>query len=292
MTEKKSTTVIREAPTGLAMTLYKWKASFKTPTPYLMVFGIALWIGTYYLFVEGWKLPRFNKLPGPVEVISEWLSREPDWGISLFTPEYYDHIIVSCRRILIAFTIATGLGVPLGLFMGWSKTFRDYTFPLLETLRPIPILAWVPLAILMFSGLETPVIYLATLASLFVTILNTLLGVDSIDESYFRAANCLGSKPRHVFWHVVVPGALPFIFTGLQISIGVAWFSLVAAEMVSGQFGLGYMIVDSYMNITYVTMVIGMLTLGFVGWISSVLVRMAGNRMMQWRVRAMALEGR
>jgi len=292
MTEKNQTTKIRKAPTGLAMTFHKWKVSLKTSTPYLMAFGIGLWIGTYYLFVEGWQLPRFNKLPGPVEVITEWLSPDPDWGISLFTPEYYDHVIVSCRRIVISFTIATSLGVPLGLFMGWSKTFRDYTFPLLETLRPIPILAWVPLAILMFSGLETPVIYLATLASFFVTTLNTLLGVDSIDESYFRAANCLGSKPRHVFWHVVVPGSLPFIFTGLEISIGVAWFSLVAAEMVSGEFGLGYMIVDSYMNVTYVSMVIGMLTLGFVGWISSALVRMAGNRMMQWRVRALALEGR
>lgn len=257
-----------------------------------MALGIILWIGSYYLFVEGWKLPRFNKLPGPVEVITEFFSRDPDWGLSMFSPEFYHHTLVSCRRILIAFTIATGIGVPLGLFMGWSKTFRDYTFPLLETLRPIPILAWVPLAILMFSGLETPVIYLATLASLFVTTLNTLLGVDSIDEEYFRAANCLGSKPHHVFWHVVVPGALPFIFTGLQISVGVAWFSLVAAEMVSGEFGLGYMIVDSYMNVTYVTMVIGMLTLGFVGWISSALVRIAGNRMMQWRVRALALEGR
>ena len=95
-----------------------------------------------------------------------------------------------------------------------------------------------------------------------------------------------------MFLHIVVPGSLPFIFTGLQISIGVAWFSLVAAEMVSGEFGLGYMIMDSYMNITYVTMVIGMLTLGFVGWVSSALVRFAGNRMMQWRVRALALEGR
>ena len=104
--------------------------------------------------------------------------------------------------------------------------------------------------------------------SLFVTTLNTLVGVDSIDEEYCRAAKCLGSKPHHVFWHIVVPGSLPFIFTGLQISIGVAWFSLVAAEMVSGEFGLGYMIMDSYMNITYVTMVIGMLTLGFVGWVS------------------------
>ena len=282
----------KEKPTGFAMTLYKWKVSLKTPTPYLMTFGVLLWIGTYYLFCEGWQLPRFNKLPGPLEVITEWLSRDPDWGISLFTEDYHDHIIVSCQRILISFTIATGVGVPLGLFMGWSKKFRDYSFPILETLRPIPILAWVPLAILMFSGLETPVIFLATLASLFVTTLNTLLGVDSIDESYFRAAKCLGASNSDLFKHVVIPGSLPFIFTGLEISIGVAWFSLVAAEMVSGEFGLGYMIVDAYMNITYVSMVIGMLTLGFAGWVTAAIVRWAGNRMMEWRVRALALEGR
>ena len=292
MNQKNSKATTQKAPTGLALKIYNWRKSLKTLTPYLMFFGVFLWIATYYLFVEGWELPRFNKLPGPVEVITEWINPDPDWGISLFSPIYYEHIMVSCRRILIAFTIATCVGVPLGLFMGWSKIFRDYTFPILEVLRPIPILAWVPLAILMFSGFETPVIYLATLASLFVTTLNTLLGVDSIDEEYFRAARCLGSKPYHVFWHVVIPGSLPFIFTGLQISIGVAWFSLVAAEMVSGEFGLGYMIMDSYMNITYVTMVIGMLTLGFVGWVSSALVRLAGDRMMQWRVRALALEGR
>jgi len=123
-------------------------------------------------------------------------------------------------------------------------------------------------------------------------VLNTLLGVESIDEAYFRAAGCLGSKPRQVFWHVVVPGSLPFIFTGLQISMGVAWFSLVAAEMVSGDYGLGYMILASYMNNVTVPMVIGMLTLGFVGWFTSALVRMTGNRLMQWRTRALALEGR
>ena len=91
---------------------------------------------------------------------------------------------------------------------------------------------------------------------------------------------------------MVIPGSLPFVFTGLEISIGVAWFSLVAAEMVSGEFGLGYMINDSYMNITYVSMVIAMLTLGFCGWVTSALVRWIGNRMMQWRVKALALEGR
>jgi NitT/TauT family transport system permease protein len=184
------------------------------------------------------------------------------------------------------------LGVPLGLLMGWSKTIKDYTFPLLETLRPIPIMAWVPLAILMFSGYETPVIFLATLASFFATTLNTMLGVQSIDESYFRAAGCLGSKKWDVFRHVVVPGALPYIFTGLQISIGVAWFSLVAAEMVSGDFGLGYLILSSYSNSVTVPMVIGMLTLGFVGWFSSAIVRWVGNRLMGWQVRALAMQGR
>lgn len=283
---------VQPPPTGLRLAWYRAQRSLKTSTPYLMFFGVALWLVTYSLLTEIWKVPRFEKIPGPIEVITEWLSPDPTWGMSLFTEAYLINIYVSCRRILIAFSIATGIGVPLGLFMGWSKRFREYTFPILETLRPIPILAWVPLAIIMFSGFETPILFLATLASLFVTTLNTLLGVDSIDESYFRAAGCLGSKPRHIFLHVVLPGATPFIFTGLQISIGVAWFSLVAAEMISGDFGLGYMIMDSYMINTYVSMVMAMITLGFVGWGTSAMVRAVGNRMMQWRIRALALEGR
>ena len=259
--------------------------------PYLAFVGIGMWLLSYFLLSEYWRVFPFYKLPGPVEVITEWVNSDPMWGTSLFTEDYYINIWVSCRRIFIAFALATGLGVPLGLFMGWSRKFKDYTFPVLETLRPIPILAWVPLAIVMFAGFETPIIFLATLASFFVTALNTMLGVESIDESYFRAAGCLGSKRRHVFIHVVVPGSLPFIFTGLQISIGVAWFSLVAAEMISGDFGLGYMIMDSYMVNKYTTMVMAMLTLGFVGWITSAMVRAAGNRMMQWREKALGQGG-
>ncbi len=279
-------------PGALGRSWWRFKKSLGRPGPYLTVVGIVLWIFTYWLLCEGLQLPRFVKLPGPVTVLTEWLSPNPQQGISLYTPEYYQHIWASLRRIIIAFTIATVVGVPLGLLMGWSRTFRDYTFPILETLRPIPILAWVPLAILMFSGYETPVIFLATLASLFVTTLNTMLGVQSIDEAYFRAAGCLGSSKWDIFRHVVVPGALPFVFTGLQISIGVAWFSLVAAEMVSGDYGLGYLINSSYVNSVTIPMVIGMLTLGFVGWVTSAIVRWAGNRLMQWHVRALALQGR
>ncbi len=282
----------RRPPGNAAIFLVRFRQRMGTSGPYLMVLGIGLWIGLWWILCEAFEVPRFEKMPGPVVVMKELFSPEPFLGISVFTEEFYEHIYVSCRRIFFAFLIATGIGVPLGLFMGWSRKFRDYTFPLLEILRPIPILAWVPLSILMFKGFEAPVIFLATLASLFVTTLNTLLGVNSIDESYFRAAGCLGSKPRHIFWNVVVPGALPFMFTGLQISIGVAWFSLVAAEMVSGDYGLGYLIVAAYMNNVTVPMVIGMITLGFVGWLTSVMVRMVGNRMMQWRTRALAMENR
>lgn len=278
--------------TGWTLTMFRMSQWFKSPKPYLMITGFALLLGTWYFTVEVWKLPRFQDMPGLTVVVKELFSKNPTYGLSLYTPEYYEHIWVSVRRVGIAFFLATILGVPLGLFLGWSKTFREYVFPVFETLRPIPILAWVPLAILMFSGSETPVIFLTFLASFFATALNTMLGVESIDESYSRAAYCLGASRWQVFREVIVPGAMPFIFTGLQISVGVAWFSLVAGEMVSGQFGLGYVINTSYTMVRYPTIVIGMITLGAVGYSTSAMVRMVGDYMMQWRVRELALGGR
>ncbi|MGV3628597.1 MAG: ABC transporter permease subunit [Betaproteobacteria bacterium] len=276
---------------GMNLTLYRILQWIKSPRPYLMVIGIALFLGTWHLFVEVWKLPRFQEMPGLTVVFKEWLNPNPVYGLSLYTAEYYKHIGVSIWRVAQAFFLATALGVPLGLFLGWSRKFKEYVFPVFETLRPIPILAWVPLAIVMFIATESAVIYLTFLASFFATALNTMLGVESIEESYVRAAYCLGAKKWQVFRHVIVPGALPFIFTGLQISIGVAWFSLVAAEMVSGQYGLGYVINTSYTMVRYPTIIIGMITLGAVGYVTSAMVRILGDYLMQWRVRELALGG-
>jgi NitT/TauT family transport system permease protein len=281
-----------EMATGLTLTMFRLAQWIKSPKPYLMLLGFALLLGFWYLSVEAWQLPRFRDMPGLTVVVKELFSEDPIYGLSVYTPEYYEHIWVSVRRVAIAFFLATVLGVPLGLFLGWSKKFREYLFPIFETIRPIPILAWVPLAILMFSGTETPVIFLTFLASFFATALNTMLGVESIDESYSRAALCLGASRWQVFREVIVPGAMPFIFTGLQISVGVAWFSLVAGEMVSGQFGLGYVINTSYTMVRYPTIIIGMITLGAVGYLTSALVRIVGDYMMQWRVRELALGGR
>jgi len=274
---------------SIGLTMHRFSTWLKSPRPYLMLVGFGVVLSFWYLSVEVWKLPRFQDMPGLTEVFSEWFSKEPYYGLSIYTPDYYKHIGISLRRIAYAFLLATVLGVPLGLFLGWSKNFREFIFPLFEVLRPIPILAWVPLAIIIFVGSESPVIFLTFLASFFATTLNTMLGVESIDESYSRAASCLGANRWQVFRHVVIPGAMPYIFTGLQISIGVAWFSLVAGEMVSGQYGLGYLINTSYMMIEYPKIIIGMITLGIVGFTTSAMVRVLGDYLMQWRVRELAL---
>lgn len=289
-----STTQARDrapgAGAGVAvLRLSQWLAS---PKPYLALLGCALLLGGWYLTVEVLKLPRFAGMPGLTDVVREWLSADPTYGVSIHTPVYYQHILISLRRIAIAFALATALGVPVGLLLGWSRDIREYLFPIFELLRPIPILAWVPLAIIMFPGSETPVLFLTFLASFFATALNSMLGVKSIDRSLLLAAECLGASRWQIFRHVVVPGALPHIFTGLQISVGVAWFSLVAAEMVSGQFGLGYLINNAYTMVQYPTIVIGMLTLGVIGYATSAVVRLIGDRLMAWRVRERAMGNR
>lgn len=291
-TTARSESEVAVSESWLALVGYRMGLWAKSPRPYLMLTGFAAVLLFWHFTVDVWEWPRFRNMPGLIEVLTEWFSRDPIYGLSLWTPEYYTHIIVSIRRVFVAFLLATALGVTLGLFMGWSKGVREYVFPVFETLRPVPILAWVPLAIIIFAYAESTVIFLTFLASFYATALNTMLGVDSIDESYSRAASCLGANKQQVFRHVIIPGALPFIFTGLQISVGVAWFSLVAAEMVSGEFGLGFVINTSYTMVKYPTIVIGMITLGAVGYTTSALVRMLGDHLMQWRVRELAMGGR
>ncbi|WP_075232607.1 ABC transporter permease [Mycobacterium colombiense] len=257
-----------------------------SPALPLALLGFALFVGGWYLSVDVLALPRFRGLPGPTEVIREWLSPNPVYGTSIFTASYYEHIWASVRRVALAFAAALITGIPLGLLLGWSSRFHQYAFPVFELIRPIPILAWVPLAMLMFHSREGSVIFLTYLAAFYAVTLNTLLGAHSIDPNLIRAARCLGAGPREVLHTVVIPGSLPYIFTGLQIGMGVAWFSLVAGEMIAGQFGLGYLINASYTTTRYPTIVIAMITLGVIGFASSALIRLLGDRLMAYRARS------
>jgi NitT/TauT family transport system permease protein len=247
------------------------------------VVGIAGFILYWYLMVDVFKIGSFARLPGFVSTIREWVSRNPTYGTSLFTTEYYKHIWSSVTRVAIAFVLATGLGVPVGLLMGWRRVFRGLTFPILELLRPIPILAYIPVVLVLVPGREAPIIVLTFLAAFFVTILNTLLGVRSIDQSYLRAAKSLGFSEAATLLHVIIPGALPYVFVGLQIGMAACWFSLVASEIVSGQSGMGYEVWQTYYYQQYETMVIYMGTLGMMGWASCATLRAVGRRLMRWR---------
>jgi len=254
-------------------------------TPFMLgAAGFVAFVAVWYVLVH-FEVWRFAKLPAPGAILREWVSRKPEFGTSLFTRTYYDDIWASVTRVLAAFALATVLGVPLGILLGWNRIARDFLFPLLELIRPIPPLAWVPLAILMLSSQTAAIVFLTWIAAFFATVLNTMLGVASIDEAYIRAAYCLGSRRWDVLWNVIVPGALPYVFTGLQIGMGVAWFSLVAGEMIAGDAGLGYLILNAYDQLQVSTIVIGMATLGFVGFLSSAAVRWAGSRLMAWQPR-------
>ena len=241
--------------------------------------AVALW----YASVKWLPIASFRRLPDPVTVIAEWTSPDPTYGISIFTYPYYLHILHSTYRAIAAFLLATLLGVPLGICMGWSRSIHGYASSLLGLLRPVPPLAWVPLAILLFSGIEPAVIFVTFLVAFFATTLNTVVGVRSIDPDYLRASACLGASRKDVLFDVIIPGALPSIFTGLQIAMGAAWFSLAAGEMIAAQYGLGFLIMESYNLVQFPTIVIAMATLGIVGFLSSMLIRMLGRRLMRWR---------
>lgn len=282
-------------PSALDVSLEKrgsWIVSvrrlLRSSRPYFMLLGIVIFFSSWYLLIDVLKFWRFQQLPGLIPSFKEWVNPNPVYGVSLFTAEYYSHIWASLYRVASAFISATILGIAVGVLMGWNRIFYGLTFPLLEILRPVPILAWIPLAILLLPGRELPIIGLTFLAAFFVTILNTLLGVKSIDEVYYRAARSLGFSETTILFHVIIPGAMPYIFVGLQIAMGACWFSLVASEIVSGQAGLGYKVWETYYYVQFETMVIVMATLGLLGYISSALVRIAGNRLMRWRARILA----
>jgi NitT/TauT family transport system permease protein len=258
------------------------KVSSKAPLPwgrYLVRFlaivgALVIWhlCSTYrFSFIV-----NFQNVPGPVVVGKQFM-------VLLGTEEFYTHILVSLRRILISFTSASIMGVIVGIVMGRSRLFSDIMMPYIEILRPIPAVAWIPLAILMFPTEESSIIYITALGAFFPVVLSTLHGVEQTPEVYVRAAKSLGAGRLDIMRHVVLPAALPSIMSGLAIGMGVAWFSLLAGEIISGQYGIGYFTWNSYSLIEYENIIIGMLTIGGLGTVSTWLVKQASKPALRWQ---------
>ncbi|NOJ38922.1 ABC transporter permease [Bradyrhizobium sp. WSM 1791] len=218
---------------------------------------------------------RFKNVPTPYEVFQQLTQV----GLS---NKYLVNIAISVRRILLGFFIAMAIGVPLGLAIGKYQRVRDLFMPVVEILRPIPAIAWVPMSIMLWPNNEASIVFITFIGAFFPILLNTIHGVHSLDGVLIRAAKCLGASEFRLFLNVILPGSLPHIFTGLAVGMGVAWVSLIAAEMISGQFGVGYFTWEAYSLVDYPAIVLGMITIGFLGLACSGIIRMVGSLLMPW----------
>ena len=217
----------------------------------------------------------FANVPPPAEVA------EAAWRL-LHSPKLWPHLSSSLVRVGLGFGAAALLGVGLGLLIGRLRWAHLGLLPPLEVLRPIPAVAWIPLAILMFPSSEGSMVFITFIGALFPILLNTIHGVESVDARLIASARSLGTGRGRLFAEVILPAAAPSIVTGLSIGMGTCWFCLVTAEMIAGQYGIGYYTWESYTVQAYPSIVVGMLVIGALGMGSSVLIRRIGDRLMPW----------
>lgn len=242
-----------------------------------LIVGVMLWHWATE-FNLNWYI-NFENVPSPTKVIMAFFGH-------LQTEVFYVHIGVSMRRILISYGLAVVVGVIVGLLMGRSPLIRAFIMPYIEIVRPIPAVAWIPLAILMWPTEEASIIYITYLGALFPIVINTMHGVDQTPEVLVRAARSLGASSLNIFWHIVLPAALPSISAGLAIGMGVSWFSLLAGEIISGQFGIGYFTWNAYSLINYQDIVVGMLVIGFLGTLSTMIVKSLTKPFLRWQEKS------
>ena len=257
---------------GLATSTGRWTVRLLA-----LAAGLALW--QYASATSLNFYVRFDNVPGPLQVGQALLGH-------LQQSTFYLHVGASLRRIAISYSLAAGIGITLGLLMGRSRLVRDIVYPYIELLRPIPAVAWIPLAILLWPTEEGSIIYITFLGALFPIILNTVHGVEQTPEVLVRAAQSLGASGLCIFRHVVLPGALPSICAGLAIGMGVSWFSLLAGEIISGQYGIGYFTWNAYSIINYPDIVVGMLAIGALGSASTFLVQQLTRPALAWQRKA------
>lgn len=202
----------------------------------------------------------------------------------LVTGELFRNIADSLQRIAIANLVAICTAVPLGFFMGLYRPFEETMDGIVNLIRPIPPLAWIPLAILWFGLGEKSVIFITLISAFFAILLNTIAGVRSVDKSLIRAALSLGATRRVLIMKVVLPATLPSLFTGFRIALGVSWMSIVAAELIASSSGLGFMI-NYYRELLRSDLIlVGMLSIGIIGFAMDRGLQWLERRLLPWRV--------
>jgi NitT/TauT family transport system permease protein len=225
-------------------------------------------------------------IPSPAQVLRSWhtwIFGAAKVSLSPYSGTWLDNVTYSTRRVLQGFGLAALVAVPLGLMIGWNRLFARLVDPSIQLLRPVPITAWLPFAIAVFGIYDASALFLIGLGAFYPIVVNTTHGVRDTNLLLLRAARMMGARPATVLAKVVFPSALPSIFTGLRLGVGIAWTAVIVAEMIAVKSGLGYVLWDAYyvgrMDICVATM----FSVGLLGFVSDRLIVWASRLLLRWR---------
>ncbi|MRW94793.1 ABC transporter permease subunit [Duganella sp. FT80W] len=248
---------------------------------------IAVWQAVTVL---GWVNPQV--LPSPLAVAEKWIAYllplqpyDPaaggwlQWAVS---GELITDSISSLYRVVVGFLIGGGLALPLGLAMGMSKHVYDWFNVLVQMVRPIPPIAYIPLSMLWFGLGNPPAVFLIALGAFFPVLMNTIAGVRQVDGIYIRAARNLGASGLTMFVRVILPAAVPYILSGVRIGIGTAFIVVIVAEMVAVNNGLGFRILEAREYFWSDKIIAGMITIGLIGLAIDVGMNKLNNHLLRW----------
>ena len=253
--------------------------------PWALVLPAALLV-LWHLTVE-YRWVAEGIIPSPAQVLRSWelwIFGTAKGGLSPYSGTWLDNVLYSSKRVLQGFGLAALVAIPLGLMIGWNRLTRRLVDPTIQLLRPVPITAWLPFAIAVFGIYDASALFLIGMGAFYPIVVNTTHGVRDTNLLLLRAARMMGAGPGTVLAKVVFPSALPSIFTGMRLGIGVAWTAVIVAEMIAVKSGLGYVLWDAYyvgrMDICVATMV----SVGFLGFVSDRVIVYASRILLRWRV--------
>jgi NitT/TauT family transport system permease protein len=253
--------------------------------PWALVLPAALLVLWYLTVEHRWVAEGI--IPSPAQVLRSWevwIFGAAKGGLSPYSGTWLDNVLYSSKRVLQGFGLAALVAIPLGLMIGWSRLTRRLVDPTIQLLRPVPITAWLPFAIAVFGIYDASALFLIGMGAFYPIVVNTTHGVRDTNLLLLRAARMMGAGNGTVLAKVVFPSALPSIFTGMRLGIGVAWTAVIVAEMIAVKSGLGYVLWDAYyvgrMDICVATMV----SVGFLGFVSDRVIVYASRILLRWRV--------
>lgn len=231
-------------------------------------------------------------LPSPMQVLAKWWAYlrpleayDPALGSQLkwaFSGELVQDALGSLYRVLLGFLIGGGLALPLGLVMGYSRLAYGLFNPIIQVLRPIPPIAYIPLSILWFGLGNPPAVFLISIGAFFPVLMNTVAGVQNVDSIYLRVGRNLGASPLTQFTRIILPAATPYIFTGARIGMGTAFIVVIVSEMIAVNNGLGYRILEAREYLWSDKIIAGMFTIGLLGLGIDTLMSRLSRWMLRW----------